>query len=92
MSINHEFEESETCAQFMTYCTLVSLLSDKKINTANVFLNFLKNKHIRLILKTKMDIDSDFEAVNLFLKFDPALYKSKYVMKYLNNAGKFKIK
>lgn len=92
MNFNTDFEENETYSQFLSYCTLVSLLVGKKTNIANVFLYYLTNKQLRQIFKSKLDIVSDFDAVNLFLKFDSSLYKSKYVMKYLNSTGKDKIK
>ncbi len=87
-----ESEEEELNAIFLSYCTLISICVGKKLNIANVFLFFLKNKHLRDIFKSKTDTSSDYEAIILFLKFDPALYKSKYVMKYLNSAGKIKLK
>jgi len=87
-----EMEEEELYCTFLSYCTLVSLVVGKKLNIANVFLWFLKNKQFRDIFKSKTEIDSDYDAILLFLKFDPSLHKSKYVMKYLNSAGKVKIK
>ena len=87
-----EAEIQETSHQFLSFCTFTSLTQGKKLNTANVFLLLLKNKHLRNLFKHRMEIDSDFEAVSIFLKFDPSLYKSKYIMKYLNKAGADKIK
>ena len=87
-----ELEEEELYSIFLSYCTLVSLIVGKKLNIANVFLWFLKNKQFRAIFKQKAEVDSDYDAILLFVRFDPALHKSKYVMKYLNSAGKVKIK
>jgi hypothetical protein len=87
-----ETEIQEISHLFLSFCTFTSLTQGKKLNTANVFLLLLKNKHLRSIFKRRMEIDNDYEAVSLFLRFDPSLYKSKYIMKYLNKAGENKIK
>jgi len=87
-----ETEVLETSYLFLSFCTFASLSQGKKLNTANVFLLLLRNKNLRNIFKRRMEIDSDYEAVSLFLKFDSSLYKSKYIMKYLNKAGDKKIK
>ena len=87
-----ESEEEELNYIFFCYCTFISLSVGKKLNFANVFLYFLKNKHLRNIFKKKTEIDNDYDAIQLFLRFDSSLYKSKYVMKYLNSAGKSKLK
>jgi len=92
LSESSETEIQETSHLFLSFCTFTSLTQGKKLNTANVFLLILKNKNLRNIFKRRMEIDNDFEAVSMFLKFDPALYKSKYIMKYLNKAGENKIK
>lgn len=92
MSENSETEIEETSHLFLSFCTFTSLTQGKKLNTANVFLLILKNKNLRNIFKRRMEIDSDYEAVSMFLRFDPSLYKSKYIMKYLNKAGENKIK
>ena len=87
-----ETEILETSHLFLSFCTFASLTQGKKLNTANVFLLLLRNKNLRNIFKRRMEIDSDYEAVSMFLRFDPSLYKSKYIMKYLNKAGENKIK
>jgi hypothetical protein len=40
---------------------------------------------VRELFKDLLSVSTDFEAIRLFLDFDPTLYKSKYIMKYLNN-------
>ena len=81
-------EEEELHYVFLSFCTLVSLLHGKKLNVANVFLYFLKSEELKQLFKEKTDVQSDYEAVMVFIKFDPALYKSKYVMKYLNQLNR----
>jgi hypothetical protein len=39
-----------------------------------------------------LELDNDFQVVEIFLKYDNSLYKSKYITKYLNSAGTNKLK
>lgn len=73
---------------FLAFCSFVTLSNIKKMNLANVFLILLQNKELRDLFKIYCDVDTDFAIVQSFLRFDPSLYKSKYVMKYLNNNKK----
>ena len=79
-------EDDEMTCLFAKFCTFVTLINGKKLNTANVFLHFLKNRQLRKIFKKLFDVETDFESIQLFLRFDPSIHKSKYVMKYLNSA------
>ena len=92
MKVENETENQEIFEAFLAFCTFVSLTSGKKTNIANIFLKVLQNKHLRSIFKKQMEIETDFEAVSLFLQFDSSLHKSKYIKKYLNKAGQNKIK
>lgn len=53
---------------------------------ANILLIYLQDKKVRDLFKVLLSVTTDFEAIKLFLEFDPTLYKSKYIMKYLNNS------
>ena len=79
--------EYEADHLFLAFCSFVTLTSTKKMNLANVFLTLLQNKSLRDLFKMYCDHDTDFAVVQAFLKFDPGLHKSKYVMKYLNSKG-----
>jgi hypothetical protein len=92
MRIDNDTENQEMSEAFLAFCTFVSLTSGKKTNIANIFLKILQNKHLRNIFKRQLDLDTDYEAVVIFLQFDPSLHKSKYIKKYLNKAGLSKIK
>jgi uncharacterized protein Usg len=81
-----DIEEEELRCLFAKFCTFVTLINGKKLNTANVLLHFLKHKQLRKIFKALFDVDTDFESIQLFLRFDSSIHKSKYVMKYLNSA------
>jgi hypothetical protein len=69
---------------FVGFCSFISIIHNKKINLPNIFIMLLKNNKLRELFKKLLDVDTDMELVQLFLFFDPTLYKSKYVMKYVN--------
>ena len=73
---------------FLAFCSFTTLIHMKKLNLANIFLLLLQDKELRTFFKLYCDIPSDYAVVQVFLKFDPGLYKSKYVMKFLNNSKK----
>jgi len=79
--------ETEQLHLFMCYCTFVMNLHGKKVSIQNVFVITLQNDKMRSLLKDLLSLDSDFEVVKIFLNFDPALVRSKYVTKYLNSKG-----
>lgn len=76
--------ESETMHSFLSFCTFVYLINGKKLNLANIFLLCLKNEGIKKLLKKVLEVDNDYNAFKIFFEFDPTLYKSKYIMKFLN--------
>lgn len=78
----HEYEFNHL---FLSFCSLITLMHTKKLNLANVFLLLLQNRDLLNLYKEYCDIKSDFLAVKSFLNFDSSLYKSKYIMKFLNN-------
>jgi len=69
---------------FLSYCTLVCHIHNKKMNLPNIFIVFLKSKEMRELYKTMMSIESDYDACKKFLEYDPALYKSKYIRNFLS--------
>lgn len=80
-----EFEQTHL---FLSFCSFVTLTNTKKLNLANVFILLLKKTTLRDLFKTYCDIKNDFNAIKFFLHFDSTLYKSKYVMKFLNSSKK----
>jgi hypothetical protein len=77
---------------FLSFCSYVTLTQGKRLNIANIFLLVLQNRNLRELFKTFMELETDYLVVETFLKFDNSLYKSKYITKYLNAAGKNKIR
>jgi hypothetical protein len=80
-----KISEREMSHLFLSFCTFCALLEPKKINLANVFLLVLREKRFRSLLVDYCDFKNDYEALKYFLFFDSTLYKSKYIMKFLNS-------
>ena len=70
---------------FLSFCTLVCMLKNKKLNLANIFLIMLQEPKIRTIYKNMCDIDSDYDALKKFLEYDITLHKSKYIKNFLDS-------
>lgn len=83
--INKELEYRENIHLFRIFCSFLCIVKNKKFNTANILLLYLQNKKVRDFFKELLSVYTDFDAIKIFLEFDPVLYKSKYIMKYLNN-------
>lgn len=86
-----EKEHIERERIFNSFCSFVGILNNKKMNYASVLLEYIKDKKIRDFFKMLHNIDNDMCAIKLFLEHDPTLYKSKYVMKFINNKKNQKI-
>ena len=80
-----EKEQIEKEHTFNSFCSFVGILNNKKMNYASVLLEYIQDKKIRNFFKIIHNIDSDMVAIKIFLDHDPTLYKSKYVMKFINN-------
>lgn len=78
-------EARETEHNFLCFCSLMCILSGKKLNLPNIFLLLLKTPKYKQIVKTLLSIDTDYELVKLFVDYDPTLSKSKYISKFLNS-------
>lgn len=86
---SEQITDYEQTHLFLSFCSFTTLTNTKKLNLANVFICLLKNENFRELFKTYCDLKNDFTAVKFFLQFDSSLYKSKYIMKFLNNSRKF---
>lgn len=81
MNIPTEYEQEY---RMLCFCSFLTIINGKKLNLPNIFLLLLKNKNYREMLKAMLEIDSDFYLFKIFIDYDPTLYKSKYISKYLN--------
>jgi len=79
-----EFEKS-----FYSFCTFVSLLHDKKMNFATVFLKILEDKVSRDIFISIIEEENEFTAIKKYIETEPSITKSKYVTKFLNKFNGF---
>ena len=86
-----EIDRKETEHIFKSLCSLLCIVYNKKLNLANILLLYLQNANVRNLFKTTLSLNTDFEAVKVFLDFDSCLYKSKYIMKFLNNKSNRKL-
>jgi len=74
-------QELDRC--FLTFCSYICILHNKKLNLANIFLLLLKNEDIKNLFKGMCDLDSDYDCLKYFLQRDPSLHKSKYIKNYI---------
>jgi hypothetical protein len=72
----------------LSFCSFCTLLKGKKLSFQNVFVLALQDEKLRSILKDLLGVDSNYEIVKLFLEYDPAITKSKYITKWLNSNQK----
>ncbi len=86
-----EKEHREKEHIFNSFCSFISILNNKKMNYASILLSFINDLKVRDFFKKINNIDNDMVAIRLFLENDPTLYKSKYVMKFVNNKKNKKI-
>lgn len=84
-SPSEKLQQDEFLHMFYSFCTYVSLLYDKKMNFATVFIKMIENKNLRDIFKSVANEDTDFKLIQLFIQTEPSICKSKYVTKFLNN-------
>lgn len=80
-------EDEEAKNLFIVFCSLVSILNNKKINLANIFLLLLKEKKVLELYMRVCEFDTEFEGLKYFLEYDNSIHKSKYIKKYLNSAA-----
>jgi hypothetical protein len=83
-SPSHNIIEEESIHTLLSFCSLCTLLKGKKLSLQNVFVLILKEEKLRNILKHLLSVESNYEVIKLFLKYDPTITRSKYITKYLN--------
>lgn len=76
---------------FLSFCTFVCMVKNKKLNLANIFLLLLQERELLDIFKDMCEIDSDYTALKKFLEYDTSLHKSKYIKNFLES-NNFKLK
>lgn len=80
-----EQEHKEKEHIFNSFCSFISIINNKKMNYASILLLYIQDKKVRDFFKMLLNVDNDMLAIKIFLDYDPTLFKSKYVMKFVNN-------
>jgi len=70
---------------FLSFCTLVCHLGNKKMNLPNIFITLIKNRELREVFKQLISVDSNYDLFKRFLETDPTLYKSKYIKNFITD-------
>jgi len=69
---------------FYCFCAMVSMMKNKKMNIASVFIEILDNDYLLDIYMDLGDHKTKYDAVRSFLTIEPTLQKSKYIKRYIN--------
>ena len=73
----HRLRSLEFLQCVLSFGSLLSMLYDKKINIAGMFILILENREIRNLFVEIVEVDSDYEALLGLLQLYPSLLKSK---------------
>lgn len=77
-------EDEELAHAFYGFCTFCFLYYGKKINFATIFTKILQEEKLKNLYKMAISEPSDFEALRIFIMFEPSITKSKYITKIIN--------
>lgn len=76
---NLMYEESKFI--IYNFCTLCSLLKNKKLNFQHIFSLILTDENYRNLLKDLLNEESDLEIYRTLLMIEPSIASSKYISK-----------
>jgi len=68
--------------KFSSFC---SIIHNKKLNSVTIFSLIVKNKVYKKIFMRMVQLDSEREALLLFLRYNPNLCRSKVVREVLKS-------
>lgn len=63
------------------FCTLCSLLKNKKLNFQHIFSMVLTDERYKNLLKDLLNEESDLEVYRTLLLIEPSIASSKYISK-----------
>lgn len=69
---------------FYAYCSYVCLISNKKLNIANIFIKTLETPELFEIYMQLGDHRNKYDLARSFFTIEPSLQKSKYIKRYIN--------
>lgn len=75
--------ENEYLHLFLSFCSYVCIVKNKKMNLPNIFLWLLREPELRETFKMVCDVETDYDVLKCFLDHDPTLYRSKYIRNYI---------
>lgn len=84
--------DNEYTQLFLSFCSYVCVVKNKKLNLPNIFLFLLKEPQLREIFKMLCDVETDYDVLKCFLDHDPTLHRSKYIRNYLQQNPKLNVK
>ena len=73
------FEESKYLVY--NFCTLCSLIKNKKLNFQHIFAMVLTDERYRELLKMFLNEESDLDIYRTLLTIEPSIASSKYISK-----------
>lgn len=76
-------EEIET--EILKFSSFCSIIHNKKLNNVTVFTLIITNSIYKKIFMRLVQLDSEREAILLFLRFNPNLCRSKVVKEVLKS-------
>lgn len=76
---NLMYEESKYIVY--NFCTLCSLLKNKKLNFQHIFSMILTDERYKNLLKNLLNEESDLEVYRTLLLIEPSIASSKYISK-----------
>jgi len=84
--------ENEFTHLFLSFCSYVCIVKNKKLNLPNIFLCLMREEQLREVFKMICDVDTDYDVLKCFLEYDPTLHRSKYIRNYLQDNPTLKLK
>lgn len=82
----HLVYEHEVAHMFLSFCSYVCIIKNKKMNLPNIFLCLLQEPDLRKTFMELCDVETEYEVFRLFLRYDPSLHRSKYIKNYLSTS------
>ena len=85
---SHRVVTDEFTHSFLSICTRVCQLNNKKLNLAKIFITLLQDSTLRGIFMELTSIETEFDLLKKFLEYDQTLHKSKYIKSYITSCRK----
>lgn len=84
--------ENEYTHLFLSFCSYVCIIKNKKLNLPNIFLFMLREPELREIFKMLCDVETDYDVLKCFLDHEPTLHRSKYIRNFLQQNPTLNVK